>query len=75
MLEASYGRHGRRRRRGTTSFAAGSDADTLAGGAGDDTVRGGAGDDSLDGGPDTDGCYGDEGVDTAMFCETAIGIP
>ena len=75
VLEAGYGFDTVDGGAGNDVIRGGPEADVLAGGAGDDNLRGEDGDDSLDGGPETDGCYGDEGVDTAVFCETAIGIP
>ena len=60
---------------GTISFAAAPTPTCSAAASGADTLRGEDGDDSLDGGADTDSCYGDDGVDTATACETAIGIP
>jgi Ca2+-binding RTX toxin-like protein len=49
--------------------------DAVDGGAGDDIVSAGAGNDAVDGGPDRDRCDGQPGLDVAVRCETATGVP
>ena len=51
--------------------------DDIDGGAGDDILRGGWDDDSLDGGLGTDQCdgEGETTADTALNCESVVGIP
>lgn len=49
--------------------------DILAGWEGADDLFGGSGADALDGGSGSDYCHGGSGTDTAVTCETELGIP
>jgi hypothetical protein len=49
--------------------------DRLYGESGDDHLKGGTGQDALDGGADFDNCRGGLGSDSAVDCETVLGLP
>ncbi|MDP2674600.1 MAG: calcium-binding protein [Dehalococcoidia bacterium] len=62
---------------GADTLNGGDGEDTLNGGLGNDTLNGGAGDDVMNGGADTDTCDGGPHIagDTAVNCETVVGVP
>jgi len=60
---------------GGDTLGGGKGDDALCGGSGADTLGGGAGNDKLAGGADNEVCKGATGTDTAVQCETKLGIP
>lgn len=61
---------------GTDILLGGDGDDTLNGGGGNDLLYGEGGNDALDGGAGAnDTCDGGSGSDTAVRCETLLGIP
>ena len=61
--------------KGADVLAGGPGNDVLSGQGGDDALRGSAGNDSLTGGAGADRCKGGTGTDTAVTCETTVGVP
>ena len=60
---------------GNDTVKGGPGSDTSRGGRGNDRLKGNAGDDTLRGGPGIDLCRGGSGTDTALSCETVVGVP
>jgi Ca2+-binding RTX toxin-like protein len=58
---------------GTAGTSGGNDV--LDGGTGNDALQSGPANDVLDGGATTDDCNGENGMDTAVNCETITGVP
>lgn len=61
---------------GPDTLTGGTGNDALNGGNGNDVLQGQTGNDDLHGGPGiNDDCYGGAGTDTAVGCESFVGIP